>query len=92
MCKRLYIKILQITFGIKLNDVHSSAKKWQLQKTCVSFGEECNGKYDICKSKFLSVNTSHTILKKKTFTAPDENNDLSTLLPRKLLDESENAF
>ena len=33
--------ILQMTFGIKLNDVHSSPKERQLQKTCVSFGEEC---------------------------------------------------
>ena len=30
-----------MTFGIKLNDVHSSPKVRQLQKTCVSFGEEC---------------------------------------------------
>ncbi len=28
-------------FDIKLNDVHSSPKERQLQKTCVSFGEEC---------------------------------------------------
>ncbi len=33
--------ILQMIFGIKLNDVHSSPKERQLQKTCVSFGEEC---------------------------------------------------
>ncbi len=33
-----------MTFGIKLNDVHSSPKERQLQKTCVSFGEECIGR------------------------------------------------
>ena len=33
--------ILQMTFGIKLNNVHSSPKERKLQKTCVSFGEEC---------------------------------------------------
>ena len=26
-----------MTFGMKLNDVHSSPKERQLQKTCVSF-------------------------------------------------------
>ena len=30
-----------MTFGLKLNGAHSSQKERQLQKSCVSFGEEC---------------------------------------------------
>ncbi len=33
-----------MTFGPKFTDLHSSPKDWQLQKSCVSFGEECTGK------------------------------------------------
>ena len=32
---------LQKTFVLKLNGAHSSQKERQLQKSCVSFGEEC---------------------------------------------------
>ncbi len=34
--------ILQMTFGLTLNGVHSSPKERQLQKSCVSFGDECS--------------------------------------------------
>ncbi len=30
-----------MTFGLKLNGAHSSQRERQLQKSCVSFGEEC---------------------------------------------------
>ncbi len=30
-----------MTFGLKFTDLHSSTKERQLQKSCVSFGEEC---------------------------------------------------
>ena len=30
-----------MNFGLKLNGAHSSPKERQLQKSCVSFGEEC---------------------------------------------------
>ncbi len=30
-----------MTFGPKFTDLHSSPKERQLQKSCVSFGEEC---------------------------------------------------
>ncbi len=33
--------IVEMTFGPKLTDLHSSPKERQLQKSCVSFGEEC---------------------------------------------------
>ncbi len=33
--------IVEMTFGPKFTDLHSSPKERQLQKSCVSFGEEC---------------------------------------------------
>ena len=33
--------IVEMTFGQKLTDLNSSPKDRQLQKSCVSFGEEC---------------------------------------------------
>ena len=33
--------IVEMTFGPKFTDLHSTPKERQLQKSCVSFGEEC---------------------------------------------------
>ena len=47
-------------FGIKLNDVHSSPKERQLQKTCVSFGEECSvGRASPNGQKLKWISNSH---------------------------------
>ena len=36
------MSIAEMAFGPKFTDLHSSPKDRQLQKSCVSFGEECN--------------------------------------------------
>ncbi len=42
LISRSFIRsIVETTFGQKFTDLHSSAKERQLQKSCVSFGEEC---------------------------------------------------
>ena len=33
--------IVEMAFGLRFTDLHSSPKNRQLQKSCVSFGEEC---------------------------------------------------
>ncbi len=37
------VDFVKWSFGLKLNGAHSSPKERQLQKSCVSFGEECTG-------------------------------------------------
>ncbi len=37
--------ILEMTFGPKFTDLHSSPKERKLQKSCVSFGEDCTATF-----------------------------------------------
>ncbi len=52
-CARMVRNIVEMTFGPKFTDLHFSPKERQLQKSCVSFEEECI----VCAMGFVDVGT-----------------------------------
>ncbi len=50
---------VQMKFGPKFTDLHSSPKERQLQKSCVSFGEECTYRYRV--GQIAYVDRTHSL-------------------------------
>ncbi len=58
--------ITEMTCCLKFTDLHSSPKEMQLQKSCVSFGEECKPSWQVVASAALVYHTKEKKERAKT--------------------------
>ncbi len=70
-----------MTFGQKLNGVHSSPKERKLQKSCVSFGEECRESHDYYQVKITLTRAKTTFSYSVCTNTPFSQTNVTTLPP-----------